>query len=327
MTQTQATKPDQPKLRVPQRFAGHLNELGLGIALIILFVAMASLAPNFLTSANLLNVVRDAAFTGIIAWGLTLVIISGEIDISTGSAVAFASVLLAELVVTFGLSLWVAALVVLLVGGLLGLGVGALRAYLNVPTFIGTMALWAALRGMANLMTDALPIPIPNQEFQRLGLGDFLGIPIPTLIMVVLFIVFWFISKRTTFGRSAYAIGGNADASRLAGIPVARVRMLLMATTGVLSALTGILIAARLGSGNPGAAVGLEFDIIAAVVVGGTSLLGGRGSMVGTLMGVMFIVVLGNGLVLMGVNPFAQDVIRGLIILVAVVANVGWRKK
>jgi simple sugar transport system permease protein len=202
-----------------------------------------------------------------------------------------------------------------------------LRAYLNVPTIIGTMALWASLRGLANLMTDALPVPIPDEGFQSLGLGDVFGVPVPTIVMAVLFVVFWFISRRTTFGRAAYAIGGNPDASRLAGISVARVRMLLMATTGMLSALTGIMIAARLGSGNPGAADGLEFDIIAAVVVGGTSLLGGRGSLTGTLMGVLFIEVLGNGLVLMGVNPFAQDVIRGLIILVAVLANVGWQKK
>jgi simple sugar transport system permease protein len=305
----------------------HLNELGLVVALIILFAVLVNTAPNFLTASNLLNILRDAAFTGIIAWGLTLVIVAGEIDISTGSAAAFGSVLLAELVVKGGLPIWLAAILVLAVGGALGMGVGALRAYLNVPTFIGTMALWASLRGLANLMTDALPVPIPDEGFQSLGLGDVFGVPVPTIVMAVLFVVFWFISRRTTFGRAAYAIGGNPDASRLAGISVARVRMLLMATTGMLSALTGIMIAARLGSGNPGAADGLEFDIIAAVVVGGTSLLGGRGSLTGTLMGVLFIEVLGNGLVLMGVNPFAQDVIRGLIILVAVLANVGWQKK
>jgi sugar transport system permease protein len=147
-------------------------------------------------------------------------------------------------------------------------------------------------------------------------------VPIPAIIMIVLFLLFSFISTSTVFGRSVYAVGGNAEAARLSGIPVARIRIQVFAITGVLAALTGVLMASRLGSGNSGAASGLEFDIIAAVVVGGTSLFGGRGTMLGTLLGIIFIAALVNGLVLLGVDPFAQGIVRGFVILAAVMVNI-----
>lgn len=312
--------------RLRELLGSHGNEIGLAAVFVVMIAVLASSAPNFATLDNALNILRQASFVGVVAWGMTLVIISGEIDISPGAVAAFSGVALAELNSSAGLPLGVAALVVVLCGGLLGAGVGAMRAYIAVPTFIGSLALWSGLRGAGNVLTDGLPVPIANQAFQWLGNGALLGIPAPTVVAGVLFGVFWFVSRRTTFGRSAYAIGGNAHAAILNGVPVARTRVLLLATTGLLSATTGILIAAQLGAGAPSAATGMEFDVISAVVVGGTSLLGGRGSMLGTLLGVLFIATLINGLVLLGVNPFSQDVVRGVVILAAVVLNLLWRR-
>jgi sugar transport system permease protein len=297
------------------------NEVGLFVAIAILYAILAVFAPNFSTAGNLLNILRDAAFVGIIAWGMTLVLISGEIDISVGPHVAFAGVTLA-LLAQHGMNIYAAAALVMLLGACIGIFIGVLRSYFDVPSFIVTLALWLALRGIAQVMSDAVPIVIADYDFQRLGSGWFLGVPIPAIIMIVLFLLFSFISTSTVFGRSVYAVGGNAEAARLSGIPVARIRIQVFAITGVLAALTGVLMASRLGSGNSGAASGLEFDIIAAVVVGGTSLFGGRGTMLGTLLGIIFIAALVNGLVLLGVDPFAQGIVRGFVILAAVMVNI-----
>ncbi|MBB4662823.1 ABC transporter permease [Conexibacter arvalis] len=298
-----------------------LNELGLLGAIAILFAVLGMTADGFLTSDNQLGILRDAATVGIAATGVTLVIIAGEIDISIGPAVAFASVILAKATSEWGLSVPLAVALTLALGTTLGALAGGLRAYLAVPSFIATLGLWSVLRGLGQQITEALPVPLPeNGFFETLG-GDIAGIPTPAIIMVVLFVLFAVIAKRTAYGRSVFAIGGNANAARLSGIDLKRVRIALFATTGFLSALTGLLLAARLGSGNGGAAGGLEFDVIAAVVIGGTALAGGRGSLLGTFLGVIFITLIGNGLVLLGVDPFFQDVVRGVIIVGAVVIN------
>jgi sugar transport system permease protein len=299
-----------------------LNELGLLAAIGVLFLVLVYTADGFMTSSNMLGILRDSATVGIAAFGVTLVIIAGEIDISIGPAVAFASVIAAKGCTTWGLPVGVALLLTVVLGTLLGAGAGALRAFFGVPSFIATLGLWSALRGLGQYITDALPVPLPtNALFDRLA-GKVIGIPTPAVIMFALFAIFTWISQRTAYGRSVFAIGGNANAARLSGIDLKRVRVLLFATTGFLASLTGILLAARLGSGNGGAAGGLEFDVIAAVVIGGTALAGGRGSMLGTLLGVIFITLIGNGLVLLGVDPFFQDVVRGVIIVVAVLINI-----
>lgn len=297
------------------------NEAGLLVGIVVLYGALTALAPNFLTAANQLNILRDAAFVGIIAWGMTLILIAGEIDISVGPHVAFAGIMLAKLAQA-GVSLPLAVVLVLLLGACIGTAAGWLRARFDVPSFIVTLSLWLALRGIAEVVSDAVPIVIMNFGFQRLGAGSFAGIPVPSILMLLLFALFSYLASRTVLGRSVYAVGGNAEAARLSGIPVARIRVIVFAITGVLSALTGVLMASRLGSGNSGAATGLEFDVIAAVVVGGTSLFGGRGTMLGTLLGVLFIGALVNGLVLMGIDPFAQGIVRGFVILAAVMINI-----
>lgn len=291
------------------------------VALIVLLLILTAVAPNFMTLGNVLNIVREAAFVGIIAWGMTLVIISGEIDISVGSNVALSSALLGVLVAKQGIPILPAVLIVLAVGTVIGVFAGLFRALLNVPSFIVTLALYLGLKGLALFITNAFPNSIPSATFNYFGAGFFFGIPVPALVLFALFLVFLFVSRKTAFGRSVYAVGGNAEAARLSGISVARVRIVVFTMTGLLAALVGVLLSARLSSGNPGIGTGLEFDVIAAVIIGGASLAGGRGMMLGTLLGVLFVTVLSNGLVLLGVNAYVQDIASGAIVLIAVLLS------
>ncbi|MCX0272970.1 ABC transporter permease [Nocardia zapadnayensis] len=298
-----------------------LNEIGLVVAIAALYVVLGLTASGFMDGSNQLGILRDAATIGIAAWGVTLVIIAGDIDISIGPAVAFASVLVAMGSAQWGFGVFGAVLLTLVLGAAWGALAGWLRATFNVPSFIATLGLWSVLGGLGLYLTDALPVVLPESGlFDLLG-GSVLGIPTSAVVMLILFAVFVYIAKFTAYGRSVYAIGGNAAAAQLAGINLTKVRILLFATTGLLSAITGVLLASRLGAGSGSAGAGLEFDIIAAVVIGGAALAGGRGTMLGTLLGVVFITVIGNGLVLLGVNSFLQDVIRGVIIVGAVLIN------
>ncbi|KWT98581.1 putative sugar ABC transport system, permease protein YphD [Variovorax sp. WDL1] len=294
---------------------------GLLAALIALCMLAALFAPNFATAGNLLDILRQVAFTGIIAYGMTLVIVAGEIDVSVGSAIAFSSALFGTLAGPFQLPLWSAALAVVALGAAMGAGAGAIRAWFNIPSFIVTLAMFSALRGAAMLMTDAIPIPILDESFQVWGSGAVLGVPVPVLLMLATFAVFAVVASRTAFGRSVYAIGGNAEAAHLSGIPVKRTRTLLFALTGGLAAISGLLMTSRLGSATPSIGYGVEFAVITAVIVGGASLSGGRGSMLGTLLGGLFIVVLSNAMVLLGVNSYAQDVANGIVVLLAVLVR------
>ena len=191
----------------------------------------------------------------------------------------------------------------------------------GVPTFIATLALWSSLRGAARWWTDALPVIVPSKEFRSALGGDLLGLPVVAWMMIGTFLIFAYLAKFSRYGRHIYAIGANPAAVSALGIDIARIRVLIMATTGAMAAFVGVLIDARLGSGNANAATGMEFDVIAAVIVGGTLLSGGHGRMVGTLLGVIVIAVLANGLVLTGVDPDVQQVVRGVVILVAVLVN------
>jgi ribose/xylose/arabinose/galactoside ABC-type transport system permease subunit len=294
---------------------------GLLAALVALCVLAALFAPNFATTGNLLDILRQLAFTSIIAYGMTLVIVAGEIDVSVGSAIAFSSALFGTLAGPLQFPLWGAAVVVVALGTAMGAGAGAIRAWFNIPSFIVTLAMFSALRGAAMLMTDAIPIPILDEGFQVWGSGAVLGVPVPVLLMLATFAVLAVLASRTAFGRSVYAIGGNADAAHLSGIPVKRTRMTLFALTGGLAAISGLLMTSRLGSGTPNIGYGVEFAVITAVIVGGASLSGGRGSMLGTLLGGLFIVVLSNAMVLSGVNSYAQDVANGVVVLLAVLVR------
>jgi simple sugar transport system permease protein len=273
-----------------------------------------------------LNVLRAVSFNGIIACGMTLVIISADIDVSVGSAVAWSSSLLGVLAIEQGWPLWLAVIVVLLQGTLLHALAGFIRVRWNIPAFVLTLALFISLRGAARLITNAYPItPFPD-SFNFWGGGYVLkgipvlerGIPFPVVLMLATFAIFYFITTRTVFGRSVYSVGGNEEAARLSGISVMQTRIGIFATIGFLAAFSGVLISSRVMSGSSNIAEGLEFEVIAAVIIGGTSLMGGKGSIWGTFLGVVFIGLLSNGMVLKGISPFVQEVVRGLIILVAV---------
>ncbi|WP_144762617.1 ABC transporter permease [Curtobacterium sp. 9128] len=300
-----------------------VNIVGLLVAIVLLYAYLTFNAVGFFTAANQSGLLRDAALIGVAATGMTLVIIAGEIDVSTGPAVALSSVIVASGISQWGLPTIVAIIVTLAIGTAWGAVAGVLRARFAVPSFIATLGLWSVLRGLAQFVTNALPVQIPDSDpIMDFLNADVLGIPTPAIVMIVAFLVFGFIARKTSFGRSVFAIGGNAPAARLAGIDVRRVRIALFAIMGFLGALSGVLLTARLGSGNSTAANGLEFDVIAAVVVGGTAMTGGRGSLIGTFLGVIFITLIGNGLVLLGVNSFLQNVVRGVIIVLAVLLNV-----
>ena len=305
-----------------------INIFGLVVGIVLLYIVLSILAPNFGTPRNIFSILQSAANIGIIAWAATLVIVAGEIDISVGPAVAFWSVMFAEMAGPWHLGMPVALVLTLVGGVLIGAFAGWLRAGFGVPSFVVTLGLWLALRGQALFITNALPVPIANNDFLDF-LGGTLpgGVPINAILMFVLFFVYLFIARRTRFGRSVYAVGGNAKAAVLSGINVSRVRILIFVGTGLLAAVVGVVTAARLSSGNAAAATGLEFDVIAAIVVGGTSLSGGRGSMLGTLLGVIFIAVIGNGLILLGVNPFFQNVVSGVIIVGAVLVNLALARR
>lgn len=303
-----------------RRLAGQ-REAGLLAALVVAVVLFGATAPNFLSTQNGFNILRQAAFVGVIALGMTLVIVCAEIDISVGALVALSSALIGVLHRDLGWSIGLIMASVLLLGAMSGVAVGVLRSYLAIPTIISTLALFLALRGVAEFITDASPIPIESAFLSDVLGGDVAGVPVPAAVFVVLCVLAWLLATRTRFGREVYAVGGNAVAARTSGIHVARVRIVVFAVTGALAALAGILLTARIGAGSSSIGQGLEFEVIAAVIIGGTALTGGRGTVLGTVVGVLFVSVLGNALVLYGVNSFVQDIVRGAVVLLAVILS------
>jgi simple sugar transport system permease protein len=328
MTATSPTPAEQPQSAARRWFSrrSNIQTVALLGVLALVYLCFGFTAPNFGSLGNQLNILQNAAFVGIIAMAMTLVIIAGEIDISVGSALALGSALLGVTVGQLNLPVPLGILVVLGEGALVGAFAGWVRSRFGVPSFIVTLSLYGALRGFALLITDAYPIPLNDPLLTFLGSGRPLGIPVVAIGFMLVFAAFTFVATKTPFGRSVYAVGGNAEATRLSGINVPRVRVVVFTLTGLAAAVVGVLQSARLSSGTASIGIGVEFDAIAAVIIGGTALSGGRGSVLGTFIGVIFITVLGNGMVLLGVNPYAQDVVRGAVVLVAVLISV-WQRK
>ena len=301
-----------------------IAELGLAVALAAECVAFAALSPHFLTAENLLNVSLQASITAIIAAGITFVILTGGIDLSVGSVVAVAgivatSTLKAGLPPSAGIPL--AILAALAFGALSGSIAGLFVTRFRVAPFIVTLALMTVWRGTAFVATEGRPIWELPESFGTLGSGRPLGVPLPSLVMLGVYAAAHVVLLHTRFGRYVLAVGGNAEAARLAGIRTGRVVAGVYVLCGVLSAASGVLLASRMNSGQPNAGMMYELDVIAAVVVGGTSLSGGRGSIAGTFLGAMLIAVLRNGLNLLNVNSYVQQVVVGVVILLAVLAD------
>lgn len=302
-----------------------VQKLGPLIGLLLIVLIISILSPSFLTLNNLLNVLRQVSINALIAFGMTFVILTGGIDLSVGSTLALTGAVTAGLMAS-GVDPIFAMLLGLLLGAVLGAINGIVIAKGKVAPFIATLATMTIYRGLTLVYTEGKPISNISDStmFQLLGKGYFFGIPIPVITMVISFGVLYFILKKTTFGRRVYAVGGNEDASRLSGINVDRVKIFVYSLTGALAALSAIILTSRLNSAQPTAGSMFELDAIAAVVLGGTSLTGGRGWIVGTLIGALIIGVLNNGLNLVGVSSFFQQVVKGAVILVAVLLD---RKK
>jgi ribose/xylose/arabinose/galactoside ABC-type transport system permease subunit len=297
------------------------------LILTVLIVILIFTAPGFASLRNLLNVLRTGSMLGIIAFGMTAVIIAGEIDLSVGAGAALAGCIAAWFAGALDDSLGglvavlIGVVVALGVGFALGYSVGKFRHWFNVPSFICTLALFTALRGAANLITGGFPLATFPPGFDFFGGGYLFGIPFPVYIFALTFAGMHFLMNYTRFGRAVYAVGGNMEAARLSGIDIWWVKAMTLGLTGVMTALSGVLIASQIGSGTGTTATGMELDVIAAVIIGGTSLFGGKGRIWGTLIGVLFLGCISNGMTLLNVSEYWQYVVRGGIILGAVLLN------
>jgi ribose transport system permease protein len=299
-------------------------EWGLAAALAVLCAVFAAFAPHFFTTDNLLNVSLQASITAIIAAGMTFVILTAGIDLSVGSVVALSGIVAtATLKAGFppAVALPLAVVAALAFGAVSGGIAGVLVARFSVAPFIVTLALMTVWRGVAFVATGGRPVWELPASFGLLGSARPLGIPFPTLVMAAVFLAAHVTLKATRFGRHVVAVGGNPEAARLAGIRTRRVVASVYVLCGLLAAGSGVLLASRMNSGQPNAGLMYELDVIAAVVVGGTSLTGGRGSIVGTFLGAMLIAVLRNGLNLLDVNSYVQQVVVGVVILLAVLSD------
>ncbi|WP_085918925.1 ABC transporter permease [Halomonas sp. CSM-2] len=287
------------------------------IGFIVVFLAMGLINDNFLSGSNLANLVRQSSIIAIIAVGMSLAILTGGIDLSVGPVMALSGTLMAGMMVA-GLPPTLAIVLGLLVGAAFGAFNGVFVAFAGMPPIIVTLATMGIARGLGLIYTGGYPISGLPEGFAFFGRGSVAGIETPILIMIAVYAVGYVLLSHTSTGRYLYAIGGNEEATRLSGIRVSRYKLLVYTLSGTTAAIAGLILTSRLMSGQPNAGVGFELDAIAAVVLGGAAITGGRGMILGTLVGAMLLGVLNNGLNLMGVSPYLQTVIKGLIILLAI---------
>jgi len=288
---------------------------------VVMVIVFSLITDTFLTQANLLNILRQIAPLMIVAVAMTFVITTAGIDLSVGSVLALVNAL-AAISLQAGVYWPVVVALMLAAGIVIGLVQGFFIAYEGIPAFIVTLAGLSAIRGTALLLTKGYSIPIdPQSSFNEIGRGWVFGLPMPAIIAIIVLILGFVAFNETTFGRYVTGVGANAEAVRRAGVDTKRVTVSVYAISGVAAAMAGIIIAARLGSGSSNAGGGFELDVIAAVVLGGTSLFGGRGTMLGTMLGALTVAVIGNGLILYHLSPFLTPIVEGVIILLAIWLN------
>ncbi|HEY0376681.1 MAG TPA: ABC transporter permease [Pyrinomonadaceae bacterium] len=300
-----------------------IAEYVIVVAIVIESSVFAVIAPQFFSVNNLINVALGIAITGIMAVGMTAVILTGGIDLSVGSVAALSGVVAAMIAADGGGTGAVlgGAIAALGIGLAVGLFNGVMVAQFRVPPFVTTLAMLTICRGLAFIVTGGRSIGDLPASFEFMGKKRLAGVPVPVILMLLVFAAGWFVLRRMTFGRYVYAVGGNREAAYLAGVNTKRVTLLVYVLNGLLVGLAGLVLASRLGAGVPNAGLQYELDVIAAVVVGGTSLNGGRGSVVGTFWGAVFIGILNNGLNLAGIDPYMQKIALGVVILLAVLAD------
>ena len=296
------------------------RQFGTVIGLAVLCAVLWALTPHFLTVSNLLNIAQQTSINAIVAAGMTFVIISGGIDLSVGSIVALAGVALGAMLQT-GYPLPIALAAALAAGTACGMLNGALVSVGGLPPFIATLGMMSAARGTALVFTEGRPISGFDDGFRALATGSIGFVPAPVVVMILVYVVAHLVLTRTTFGRYTYAIGGNEEATRLSGVAVRFHKTLIYGTSGLISAVAAIVLTARLNSAQPIAGMMYELDAIAATVIGGTSLMGGQGTLAGTLVGALIMGVLRNGLNLLGVSSFLQQIVIGVVIVSAVLVD------
>jgi putative xylitol transport system permease protein len=306
-----------------------LQRYGIFLALAVMCVTLAVISENFLSTRNILNVLRQTSINGILAIGMTFVILTRGIDLSVGSVVAFAGLVAASLATTASTGMVgngpYPALLAIAAGVAVGMACGAVSGVIvsrfHVPAFVATLGMLSAARGLALIYSGGRPIPSLTEEFRWIGTGSIWGIPVPIFLLIGTFAVAHFVLTQTRFGRHIYAVGGNPHAAKVSGLPVRSIRFSVYVIAGALAGLAGMILAARTGSALPQAGIAYELDAIAAVVIGGTSLAGGVGRVTGTLIGALLIGVMNNGLDLMGVESYFQQVIKGILIVAAVMLD------
>lgn len=305
-----------------KKITEYISKLGPLLALIVLIIVVTAMNPSFVSPSNLLNLLRQVAANGFIAFGMTFVILTGGIDLSVGSTLALSSALTAGLI-SNGVHVGLAVLVGLVSGGFLGALNGLLISKGNMAPFIATLATMTIYRGTTLVYTNGNPITGIGDSFffSFIGRGYLFGIPFPVILMFLVFILLFLLLHKTSFGRKTYAIGGNEKAAYIAGVKIDKIKILIYTISGLMASISGMIITSRLNSAQPTAGQSYEMDAIASVVLGGTSLSGGRGRIFGTLIGALIIGTLNNGLNLLGVSSFYQQIVKGIVIVIAVLLD------
>ncbi len=305
-----------------KKLASRIQDFGALIALVLLVVVIGVISPEFRTLSNFLSLLRQSSINGFIAFGMTCVILTGGIDLSVGSVLALSTALCAGFI-TNGVPVGLSMILALVIGTALGAVSGLLVTKGRLQPFIATLITMTVYRGATMIFMDGKPISNLGDSFtlKVVGKGNFYHIPIPAITFVVMFIIFMFVLEKTTFGRRVYATGSNEQSAKLAGININRTKLITYAISGCMSALSGLILLSRLSSAQPTLGSGYELDAIAAVALGGTSMNGGRGRVWGTFVGILIIAVLNNGLNILGVSSYYQDVVKGIVILIAVLSD------
>lgn len=300
----------------------YLQDYGSFIALIFLVIVIGAISPDFRTVNNFLSLLRQSAINGLIAFGMTCVILTGGIDLSVGSVLALTSIICAH-TIKIGLPAPLSMLIALIFGIILGTISGLMVTKSRLQPFIATLITMTGYRGLTMILSGGKPISRlgNNLLLNQIGKGSFLGIPIPVWILIIFFTIFLFVLKKTVLGRQIYATGSNAKAAELAGININNIKLIVYAVSGFMASLSGLILVSRLGSAQPTLGSGYELDAIAAVALGGTSMTGGRGKITGSLIGILIIAVLNNGLNIIGVSSYYQDVVKALVIFLAVISD------
>ncbi len=308
-----------PERRLPGWLSGdNLTTLTLIISFLLLCFVFATQSDNFLTLNNLENVSKQLAVVGVVSIGMTVVLVSGGVDLSVGSVAALSGVVTSLLWIEAGIPLVIAVVCGLLSGTLVGFLNGFMVTFMKINPLITTLGTFSIVRGLAFVLSAGQTNQLSNEVFQFLGRGEVFGVSFSLLLMLALYTLFFVIMRYTQFGRNLYALGGSPDAARLAGIAVTRHLLIAYTLCGTLAALSGLIIASQLASSAPRAAIGLEFTVITAVILGGTSLAGGKGTLIGTLVGVIILRTLSNGMTITNVESWWQDVASGTALILAV---------